>query len=136
MDNLVAGRAAADSITTTGDGALQIQYVRALLAKAVEQQRAGADSQGRVYSRSSGSRAASSGRPEAANTLNCPPPEPLQLQHRPTNAALSTNDPRPATNFVAAKLKRHSRTLDNIPDLLEIAKRYAEEDPNQETDDE
>ena len=38
----------------------------------------------------------------AANTLNCPPPEPLQLQHRPTNAALSTNDPRPATNFVDA----------------------------------
>ena len=77
MDNLVAGRAAADNITATGDGALQIQYVRALLAKAVEQQNAGADSQGRVYSRSSGSRAASSGRPAAANTLNCPPPEPL-----------------------------------------------------------
>ncbi len=37
---------------------------------------------------------------------------------------------------LVAKLKRHSRTLDNIPDLLEIAKRYAEEDPNQETDDE
>src|SRR3954470_11917233 len=70
MDNLVAGRAAADSITATGDGALQIQYVRDLLAKAVEQQNAGADSQGRVYSRSSGSRAASSGRPAAANTLN------------------------------------------------------------------
>ena len=44
MDNLVAGRAAADNITATGDGALQIQYVRALLAKAVEQQNAGADS--------------------------------------------------------------------------------------------
>ena len=58
MDNLVAGRAAADNITATGDGALQIQYVRALLAKAVEQQNAGVDSQGRVYSRSSGSRAA------------------------------------------------------------------------------
>src|SRR3954470_15278197 len=91
MDNLVAGRAAADNITATGDSALQIQYVRALLAKAVEQQNAGADSQGRVYSRSSGSRAASSGRPAAANTLNCPPPERLQLQHRPANAALSTN---------------------------------------------
>src|SRR3954467_8912215 len=37
---------------------------------------------------------------------------------------------------LVAKLKQHSRTLDNIPDLLEIAKRYTEEDPNQETDDE
>src|SRR3954468_20168764 len=37
---------------------------------------------------------------------------------------------------MVAKLKRHSRTLDNIPGLLEIAKQYAEEDPNQETDDE
>src|SRR3954469_6147267 len=55
-----------------------------------------------MYSRSSGSRAASSGRPMAENTLNCPPPEPLQLQHRYANAALSTNDPRPANNFVAA----------------------------------
>src|SRR4051812_45261860 len=35
-----------------------------------------------------------------------------------------------------AKLKRVYRTLDNKPDLLEIAKRYAEEDQNQETDDE
>src|SRR3954470_15869848 len=93
MDNLVAGRAGADNITATGDGALQIQYVKALLAMAIEQQNAGSDSQGRMYSRSSGSRAASSGRPLAANTLNCPPPEPLQLQHRPANAALSTNDP-------------------------------------------
>src|SRR4051812_28276686 len=55
-----------------------------------------------MYSRSSGSRASSSGRPMATNTLNCRPPEPLQLQHRPANAALSTNDRRPATNFVAA----------------------------------
>src|SRR3954471_18653869 len=37
---------------------------------------------------------------------------------------------------LVAKLKRVYRTLDNIPDLLEIAKKYAEEDPNQETDDE
>src|SRR4051812_34547069 len=37
---------------------------------------------------------------------------------------------------LVAKLKRVYHTLDNIPDLLEIAKRYAEEDPNQETDDE
>ena len=77
MDNLVAGREAADNITATGDGALQIQYARALLPKAVEQQNAGADSQGRMYSRSSGSRAASSGRPLAANTLNFLPSEPL-----------------------------------------------------------
>src|SRR3954466_8244401 len=72
MDNLVAGRAAADNITATGDGALQIQYIKALLAKAVEQKHAGINSQGRMYSRSSGSRAASSGRPLGANTLNCP----------------------------------------------------------------
>src|SRR3954463_1127504 len=62
MDKLVAGRAAADNISATRGRAVQIQYVRALLAKAVEQQNAGADLQGRVYSRSSGSRAASSGR--------------------------------------------------------------------------
>src|SRR3954468_8671616 len=37
---------------------------------------------------------------------------------------------------LVAKIKRHSSTLENIPDLLEIAKRYAEEDPNQETDEE
>src|SRR3954464_3323370 len=37
---------------------------------------------------------------------------------------------------LVAKIKRAYHTLDNIPDLLEIAKRYAEEDPNQETDDE
>src|SRR3954471_795942 len=55
-----------------------------------------------MYSRSSCSRAASSGRPMVANTPNCPPPEPLQLQHRPAHVALSTNDPRPANNFVAA----------------------------------
>src|SRR3954467_8141055 len=37
---------------------------------------------------------------------------------------------------LVAKLKRVYRTLDNIPDLLDIAKRYTEEDPNQETDNE
>src|SRR3954469_23151956 len=63
MDNVVASRAIVDSIQVTCEGALQIQYAKALLAKAVEQQNAGANSQGRVYSRSSGSRAASSGRP-------------------------------------------------------------------------
>src|SRR3954470_25029711 len=31
---------------------------------------------------------------------------------------------------LVAKLKRAYRTLENIPDLLEIAKRYVEEDPN------
>ncbi len=55
-----------------------------------------------MYSRSLGSRATLIGRPMAANTLNCPPPEPLQLQHRPTHAELSTNDPRPANNLVTA----------------------------------
>ena len=35
---------------------------------------------------------------------------------------------------MVAKLKRVYKTLDNIPDLLEIAKRYAEEDPNQADD--
>src|SRR3954469_25616810 len=102
MDNVVASRAIVDSIQVTCEGALQIQYAKALLAKAVEEQNAGADSQGRMYSRSSGSRAASSGHPMVASTLNCPPPEPLQLQHRPAHVALSTNDPRPANNFVAA----------------------------------
>src|SRR3954466_2513241 len=102
MDNVVASRAAVDNITVTGEGALQIQYAKALLAKAVEQQNTGADSQGCMYSCLSGSSAASSGRPMVANTLNCPPPEPLQLQHRPAHAALPTNTPRPANNFVAA----------------------------------
>ena len=37
---------------------------------------------------------------------------------------------------LVAKIKRVYRTLDNIPDLLEIAKRYAEVDPNQDSDDE
>ena len=48
MDNLVAGRAAVDNIATTGEGTLQIQYAKALLAKVVEQQNAGIDSQGRM----------------------------------------------------------------------------------------
>jgi hypothetical protein len=35
-----------------------------------------------------------------------------------------------------AKIKRFYITLGSIPDLIEIAKRYTEEDPNQDLDDE
>lgn len=35
---------------------------------------------------------------------------------------------------LVAKIKRVYRMLDNIPGLLEIAKRYMEEDPNQDSD--
>src|SRR4051812_38869198 len=52
-----------------------------------------------MFSHSSGSRAALSGRPTTANTLNFPSLEPLQLQPRPVNAALSTNDPRPTNKM-------------------------------------
>ena len=77
MDNVVASLALVDNINITRKGTLQIQYAKALLAKAVEQKNAGADSHGRMYSRSLGSRVASSGRPMVAKTLNFPPPKPL-----------------------------------------------------------
>src|SRR4051812_20290359 len=127
MDNLVAGRAAADSITATGDGALQIQYIRALLAKAVEQQKAGADSQGRVYSRSSGSRAAAQRRqtPSTARhqshcssntdprTRHSPPTTPGR---RPTSSPLTGNPSTPAPTSSTTKAGAHaSPTTCDIP---------------------
>ena len=102
MDNIIAGRAAVANLNVTAEGMLQMQYAKALLTKAVEKQVAGADSRRRMYSPSSGSRAASSSRPSMANTLNCPPPEPLQLQPQAAHTELSTNDPRPTNNMVAA----------------------------------
>ncbi|KAK1664652.1 hypothetical protein QYE76_052811 [Lolium multiflorum] len=75
------------------------EHAKALVAKALEQQHAAADSQGRLYSRSSASRAASSAAANRAivNVNNCPPPAP--------RAAHSTNhrvEPRPARAMVAA----------------------------------
>ena len=92
MDNVIAIEAAIADLQPEGDDALKINYVKALVAKAVAQQAAGVDSHGRMYSRSSASRAASSAANRAgdavvANLQNCPPPQPRQAA-----PALSTNN--------------------------------------------
>ena len=102
MDNVIVADAAIANLDVHGDRALQIQYAKALLVRVVEQQAAGVDPRGRMYSRSSASRAASSGHPTVANALVCPPPQPLANQPRAANPALSTNEPRPANNTVVA----------------------------------
>ncbi|KAK1694635.1 hypothetical protein QYE76_011332 [Lolium multiflorum] len=98
-DNVAAAQAALANLPETGEGAIFVQHAKALVAKALEQQHAAADSQGRLYSRSSASRAASSAAANRAivNVNNCPPPAP--------RAAHSTNhrvEPRPARAMVAA----------------------------------
>ncbi|KAK1693323.1 hypothetical protein QYE76_010020 [Lolium multiflorum] len=98
-DNVAAAQAALTNLPETGEGAIFVQHAKALVAKALEQQHAAADSQGRLYSRSSASRAASSAAANRAivNVNNCPPPAP--------RAAHLTNhrvEPRPARAMVAA----------------------------------
>jgi hypothetical protein len=98
-DNVAAAQAVLARLPETGDGAILVQHAKALVAKALEQQHAAADSQGRLYSCTSASRAASSGAANRAvvNANNGPPPAP--------RAAHSTNnriEPRPARVMVAA----------------------------------
>ncbi|KAK1681783.1 hypothetical protein QYE76_042631 [Lolium multiflorum] len=97
-DNVAAAQAVLARIPETGDGAILVQHAKALVAKALEQQHAAADSQGRLYSRTSASRAASSDAANRAvvNANNGPPPAP--------HAAHSTNnriEPRPARVMIA-----------------------------------
>jgi hypothetical protein len=83
MDNITASAAALANIDPTADNTLEIAYAKNLLNKYIQQQRDDCDSHGWVYSRSSGSRAASTGNraiitaataaPDA-NLQNCPPP--------------------------------------------------------------
>ncbi|KAK1663288.1 hypothetical protein QYE76_051447 [Lolium multiflorum] len=98
-DNVAAAQAALANLPETGDGAIFVQHAKALVAKALEQQHAATDSQGRLYSRSSASRAASSAVANrvVASVNNFPPPAP-QATH-------STNhrvEPRPPRAMVAA----------------------------------
>src|SRR3954453_3455298 len=84
MDNVLAMQAAIANLDPAGEHGDQINYAKALVNKAVEQQVAAHDSRGRIYSRTSSSRAASSATRRAAegtvaNRQNCPLPEP-QLQ--------------------------------------------------------
>ncbi|KAK1678366.1 hypothetical protein QYE76_039214 [Lolium multiflorum] len=50
-DNVAAAQAVLARLPETGDGAILVQHAKALVAKALEQQHAAADSQGRLYSR-------------------------------------------------------------------------------------
>jgi hypothetical protein len=99
MDNIVAAQAAVDQLAATGTDALQINYVKALVTKAVEQQQAQCDSQGRMYTRSTASRAASSAARHAITVANNGP-DPRQCQVIPTHS--TTNQPRPQHQLVAA----------------------------------
>src|SRR3954464_11337654 len=103
MDNVLAMQAAIANLDPAGEHVDQINYAKALLNKAVEQQVAASDSRGRIYSRTSSSRAASSARRAAersiANRQHNPPPEP---QLRITAPAISTNEPRPVRRDDAA----------------------------------
>src|SRR3954466_2036724 len=104
MDNVLAMQAAVSNLDPAGEHADQINYAKALVNKAVEQQVAASDSRGRIYSRTSSSRAASSAARRAAegtvaNRQNFPLPEPqLQL----AAPAYSTNKPHPIRRAVAA----------------------------------
>jgi malic enzyme len=60
MDNIIAIQDAVNNLEVTGAGAVQINCVKALVAKAIEQEHVHCDSQGRMYSRSTASRVASS----------------------------------------------------------------------------
>src|SRR4051812_17178623 len=103
MDNVLAMQAAIANLDPVGEHADQINYAKALLNKAMEQQAAASDSRSRIYSRTSSSRAASSARRAAersiANRQHNPPLEP---QLRITAPAHSTNEPRPVRRDVAA----------------------------------
>src|SRR3954467_8677121 len=96
MDNVLAMQAAIANLDPTGEHADQINYAKALVNKAVEQQVVASDSRGRIYSRTSSIRAASSAWRAAertvANRQNCLPPEP---QLRLKGPAHSTNEPCP-----------------------------------------
>jgi hypothetical protein len=75
VDNIVGAQVALANLDDTAEGGLNIQYAKALVAKALEQQYVAQDSQGRFYSHSSASRAASS----AAHSTNNPvDPHPLR----------------------------------------------------------
>ncbi|KAK1665967.1 hypothetical protein QYE76_054126 [Lolium multiflorum] len=98
-DNVAAAQAVLARIPETGDGAILVQHAKALVAKALEQQHAAADSQGRLYSRTSASRAASSDAANRAivNANNGPPPAP-----RAAHSSNNRVEPRPARVMVAA----------------------------------
>jgi hypothetical protein len=104
MDNIIASAAALTSIDPTADNTLGIAYAKNLLNKCIQQQGDSCDSHGRVYSRSSGSRAASTGNrtiiaaataAPAANLQNYPPPGQVQPQGQPRNdqPVYSSNEP-------------------------------------------
>jgi hypothetical protein len=59
MDNIIASVAALANIDPTTDNTLEIAYAKNLLNKCIQHQRDSCDSHGWVYSRSLGSRAAS-----------------------------------------------------------------------------
>ena len=93
MDNVIAIQAAIADLNPVGEGALQINYTKALVDQAIAQQQAACDSRGRMYSRSSGSRAASSAARRAGEgTIVNAPPAPQQQQPA---IAYSTNEPCP-----------------------------------------
>ncbi|KAK1697063.1 hypothetical protein QYE76_013760 [Lolium multiflorum] len=96
-DNVAAAQAVLARIPETGDGAILVQHAKALVAKALEQQHAAADSQGRLYSRTSASRAASSENRAVVNANNGPPPAP-----RAAHSSNNRVEPRPARVMVAA----------------------------------
>jgi hypothetical protein len=111
MDNVIAIQAAIGSLTPTGADAMHIQYAKALVAKAVEQQVAECDSRGHMYSRSSAIRAASSApkpaaNPTVANVQNCPPPQPRQQQLQPAPALSTNNGLRPPRNLYTSNGER------------------------------
>ncbi|KAK1649430.1 hypothetical protein QYE76_067235 [Lolium multiflorum] len=132
-DNVAAAQAVLARLPETGDGAILVQHAKALVAKALEQQHAAADSQGRLYSRTSASRAASSGAANRAvvNANNGRPPAP--------RAAHSTNnriEPRPARVMVAAKGQSVDARTHIVNDQEWRARnrlndRYADEAPRQ-----
>jgi hypothetical protein len=81
MDNNIASAAALANIDPMADNTLEIAYAKNLINKCIQQQRDGCNSHGRVYSRSSSSRVASTGNhaiivaataASAANLQNCP----------------------------------------------------------------
>ncbi|KAK1668472.1 hypothetical protein QYE76_056631 [Lolium multiflorum] len=98
-DNVAAAHAVLARIPETGDGAILVQHAKALVAKALEQQHAAADSQGRLYSCTSTSRAASSDAANRAivNANNGPSPAP-----RAAHSSNNRIEPRPARVMVAA----------------------------------
>ena len=69
MDNVFSMQAAIANLTQVSEGAVQINYAKALVEKAVEQQVAACDSRGRMYSRTSTSHAASSARRAGEGTV-------------------------------------------------------------------